>query len=122
MVADEIALPISIVFNELLATGVLPGEFKIGHLHPAPKARKIQLKRRSELSRNHVGVHPFEGSGERRAPSDIKTFRIIPAGPYPLLSLDFVEAIHALICCWQLLMTGSLRETQSYAQRSSSLT
>ena len=34
-------------------------------------------------------------------------------GPYPLLSLDFAAAIHAPICCSQLLMTGFLRETQS---------
>ena len=106
-----------------------------------------------EGSRNHVDMHPFEGSGESRASSDIttrsrpirfvtlsfttgwwqpivrrnsrssdiQTFRII-RGPYPLHSLDFVEAIHALICCCQLLMTGSLHKTQSYAQRSSSLT
>ena len=79
MVADEIAFPLSILFNESLATGVLPDEFKIGHLHPlpAPEAREIQLKGSIELSRNHVDMHPLEGSGESRASSDIPPFRII---------------------------------------------
>ena len=50
-----------------------PDEFKIGHLHPAPQARDIQLKGSIELSRNHVDMHPVEDSGESRAPSDIQT-------------------------------------------------
>ena len=122
MVADEIAFPgpyrsssmnrsqlVSYQMNSKLVT------------FTRSSSRAIQLKESIELSWNHVDMRPLEGSGESRASLDIQTFRII-WGPTPLHSLDFVEAIHALICCCQLLMTGSLHEIQSYAQRLSSLT
>ena len=52
MVADEIAFPLSILFNESLATGVLPDEFKIGHLHPLLKPGKSNSKEAS----NYRGI------------------------------------------------------------------
>ena len=52
MVADEIAFPLSILFNESLATGVLPDEFKIGHLHPLLKPGESNSKEAS----NYRGI------------------------------------------------------------------
>ena len=83
LVADEIQVlfPITIVFNESLTTGVLPDEFKIGHLQPLLEPRKSYSgKARSidiELSRNHADMHSVEGSGESRALSDLQTFGTI---------------------------------------------
>ena len=52
MVADEFAFPLSILFNESLATGVLPDEFKVGHLHPLLQPGKSNSKEAS----NHRGI------------------------------------------------------------------
>ena len=60
-------------------------------------------------------MHPVEGSGEIKWRIVRYTHIWNHPGPCPLHSSDFVEAIHALICCCQLSVTGYLYETQSYA-------
>ena len=97
--------------------------FKIGHLHPLLKPGKSNSKEAAASNFRGITLTCIlsEGSGESRASSDMPNIQN-HRRPYPPHSLDFVKAIHALICCCQLLMTGSLHETQSYAQRSSSLT
>ena len=107
-VEDEIAFPLSILFNELLTTGVLPDEFKIRHRHPLLKSGKTNSKEASnyrgitltcvlskvqeKVIRRHICQH-LESS---RALSTV----LISSRPF--------------ICCCQLLMTDSLHETESH--------
>ena len=119
MVADEIAFPLLIIFNESLATGVLPDEFKIGHLHPVLKPGKSNSKEAS----NYRGItltcilsKVLEKAVHRQLYQHLES-----SGALCTSQFGFCRG-HSCSCCSQLLMTGSPRETQSYAQRSSSLT
>ena len=64
MVADEIAFPISILFNESLATGVLPDEFKIGHLHPLLKPGKSNSKKHQIIAESRFSQNVATNIGQ----------------------------------------------------------
>ena len=62
MAADQIALLLTILFNESLATGILPNKFKVANLFPLLK--KIRNYLSDKLLRNLSHLHQFQSSGK----------------------------------------------------------
>ena len=62
MVAKEIAWSVSILFNETLATGELPQEFKMGNIVPLLKPGKTN----TALPSNYRGIVYFQSTGANR--------------------------------------------------------